>query len=263
MERNNKYPVILVHGFMGYGDEDGVSRFLSGWGFSLTKNAVKYLNKNGYETYGPAVGPINNAWDRTCELYARLVGGTVDYGKAHSERYGHARYGRTYPGILKDWGQEGPHEKINIIGHSFGGPLLKMFAELVYNGSDEEIAGTPPEELSPLFKKEKPQKIHTITTLSGVMNGTTLADLFGERGMKAATWVILMLAAMIGDSSIMKVYDLYFDHWNGLTKAPDKISGKFHGPLWNKEAIRAYAANHIDSVFMEMQTRVAEELNDQ
>ena len=33
MERNNQYPIILVHGFMGYGDEDGVSRFLSGWGF--------------------------------------------------------------------------------------------------------------------------------------------------------------------------------------------------------------------------------------
>ena len=89
MERNNKYPVILVHGFMGYGDEDGVSRFLSGWGFSLTKNAVKYLNKNGYETYGPAVGPINNAWDRTCELYARLS--AVDRHPTHQDDEGSAR----------------------------------------------------------------------------------------------------------------------------------------------------------------------------
>ena len=261
--KNKGYPSLFLAGFLGYGEGTLADKVYHYWGFSIRRDLLKHLREEGYEVYDPHLGPFNSAWDRSCILWAYLMGGTVDFGKVHSEKYGHARYGRTYPGILKDWGQEGPHEKINIIGHSFGGPLLKMFAELVYNGSDEEIAGTPPEELSPLFKKEKPQKIHTITTLSGVMNGTTLADLFGERGMKAATWVILMLAAMIGDSSIMKVYDLYFDHWNGLTKAPDKISGKFHGPLWNKEAIRAYAANHIDSVFMEMQTRVAEELNDQ
>ncbi|MEE1300495.1 MAG: lipase, partial [Acutalibacteraceae bacterium] len=88
MERNNQYPIILVHGFMGYGDEDGVSRFLSGWGFGPGKNAVRHLHKNGFECYGPAVGPINNLWDRSCELYYRLVGGTVDYGKYHSEKYG-------------------------------------------------------------------------------------------------------------------------------------------------------------------------------
>ena len=36
------------------------------------------------------------AWDRACELYARLTGTTVDYGIAHSAEKGHDRFGITY-----------------------------------------------------------------------------------------------------------------------------------------------------------------------
>ncbi|MBQ1544686.1 MAG: hypothetical protein IIZ60_02855 [Clostridia bacterium] len=256
------YPSLFLSGFLGYGEGTLADKYYHYWGFSFRRDLLKHLRKEGYEVYDPGLGPFNSAWDRSCILWAYLMGGTVDFGKVHSEKYGHARYGRTYPGVLKDWGEKGPHEKVNIIGHSFGGPAIKMFAELICNGSDEEIAGTPADELSPLFKKDKPQKIHTITSLSGVMNGTTLADLFGERGMKAATWIVLMLAAMIGDTSVTNLYDLYFDHWDGLTSPPDRLAHKFHGPLYKKDAIRAYAANHIDSVFMEMQTATARELNE-
>ena len=49
----------------------------------------------GIHTVAPSMGPFTSAWDRACEVYAQLVGGTVDYGKAHSEKYGHERYGRT------------------------------------------------------------------------------------------------------------------------------------------------------------------------
>lgn len=256
------YPCLFLAGFLGYGEGTLADKYYHYWGFSFRRDLLKHLREEGYEVYDPGLGPFTSAWDRSCILWAYLMGGTVDFGKVHSEKYGHARFGRTYPGVLKDWGEKGPHEKINIIGHSFGGPAIKMFCELVYNGSDEEIAGTPAEELSPLFMKNKPQKIHTATALSGVMNGTTLADLFGERGMKAATWVVLMLATMIGDTSVMKLYDMFFDHWDGLTSPPDRLAHKFHGPLYKKDAIRAYASNHVDSVFMEMQTATAQKLNE-
>ncbi|MBQ1545809.1 MAG: hypothetical protein IIZ60_08635 [Clostridia bacterium] len=257
MERNNKYPVILVHGFMGYGDEDGVSRFLSGWGFSLTKNAVKYLNKNGYETYGPAVGPINNAWDRTCELYARLVGGTVDYGKAHSERYGHARYGRTYPGILKDWGQPGDHAKIHLVGHSFGAPPSRLFAELLANGSEEERAVTPENELSPLFKGGMGGRIASITTLAGVNNGTTLADFMKVGGSKAFQTGYLMLATLLGDSPfVSQLIDFRLDQWGVMPNTDDhKWHVKLHNPLKYMDKIRRYNENREGGIVFEMQLK--------
>ena len=144
--KNKGYPSLFLAGFLGYGEGTLADKVYHYWGFSIRRDLLKHLREEGYEVYDPHLGPFNSAWDRSCILWAYLMGGTVDFGKVHSEKYGHARYGRTYPGILKDWGQEGPHEKINIIGHSFGGPLLKMFAELVYNGSDEEIAGTAAEE---------------------------------------------------------------------------------------------------------------------
>ena len=49
---------------------------------------------------------MGSAWDRTCELYAQLTGTRVDYGKAHAEKYGHARYGRTYEKpLFPGWGE--------------------------------------------------------------------------------------------------------------------------------------------------------------
>lgn len=63
-------------------------------GFSSLRDI---LNDAGYEVYTPSIGPVASNWDRACELYAYLVGGTVDYGAYHSATNGHARYGRTFP----------------------------------------------------------------------------------------------------------------------------------------------------------------------
>lgn len=64
-----------------------------------TENSNRTKNNNypivlvrGYEVYTATVGPIVSNWDRACELYAYIKGGRVDYGKIHSEKYGHSRY---------------------------------------------------------------------------------------------------------------------------------------------------------------------------
>lgn len=257
---NKSYPIVLVHGFMGFGEAADFYNYYPYWGFGPHRDLKKHLNKRGYEVFAPSVGPFNSAWDRSCILWAYLMGGTVDFGKVHSEKYGHARYGRTYPGVLKDWGEKGAHEKIEIIGHSFGGPTVKAFADLITNGNKEEREGTPADELSPLFAEHKPQKIHTVTTLSGVMNGTTFASLWGEKGMKAATWAAMMIASMIGDTKAMDHYDMYLDHW-GVMPDPKDRTYKYHSPLAYKDGIKAYAANHMDSVAMEMQVETAQAIN--
>ena len=263
MERNNNYPIILVHGFMGYGDEDGVSRFLSGWGFGPGKNAVRHLNNLGFETYAPAVGPINNLWDRACELWTRLVGGTVDYGKYHSELYGHARYGRTYPGILKDWGQPGDHAKIHLVGHSYGGPTARVLAQLLEFGSEEEKACTPEDELSELFKGGKGNRIHSITTLAGVNNGTTLADFMREGGAKGFQAGYLGLVAMLGESPFnSQLIDFHLEQWGVMANPETKKSIYLHSPFSKREEIRNYNKNREGGIVFSMQSKYIHELNE-
>ena len=112
------YPFVFVHGLMGWGERSMLDPIMPYWGMT-TGNLMKYLNSKGYESYAAQVGPLSGAWDRACELYAQLVGGTVDYGAAHSAAKGHDRYGITYEKpLFEGWSAQ---KKINLIGHSFGG----------------------------------------------------------------------------------------------------------------------------------------------
>lgn len=262
MERRNNYPIILVHGFMGYGDEDGLSRFISGWGFSFTKNAVKHLNNCGYECYAPACGPVNNLWDRACELWYHLVGGKVDYGKYHSELYGHKRYGRTYPGVLKDWGTPGDHAKINLVGHSFGGPTARVLAQLLAYGSKEEQECTPEEELSDLFKGGKADWVRSITTLAGVNNGTTLADFMRVGGAKAFQAGYFGIATMLGESPFnSQLIDFHLEQWGIMANPESKKSLYLHSPFSKREEIKNYNKNRRGGIVFEMQEKYIYELN--
>ncbi len=159
------YPFVLVHGFRNMGE--------------AFKQARGILNDLGYEAYAPHVPPYSSLWDRACELYAILLGGTVDYGKAHAEKYGHARFGRTYPGIYPAWGQLGPdgkRKKVYLIAHSFAGPTCRLLMHLLAEGSKEERKATKPEDLSPLFLGGNTDWVACLYTLASPLNGTTLVD---------------------------------------------------------------------------------------
>ena len=73
---------------------------------------VEEIEAAGYECYSASVGPLSSNWDRACELYAQLMGTTVDYGAAHAAKHNHSRYGRTYK---KPLGEEIPGEKLNLL----------------------------------------------------------------------------------------------------------------------------------------------------
>jgi triacylglycerol lipase len=53
------------------------------------------LRKKGFQVFTACVGPFSSNWDRACELYAQIKGGTVFYGTNHSKKYGHDITGRT------------------------------------------------------------------------------------------------------------------------------------------------------------------------
>ncbi len=166
----NNYPIIMVHGLFGWGNDELMGKNYWGGSESLRE---KLINK-GYKVYTPTIGPVSSNWDRACELYAYIKGGTVDYGKEHSNKNGHARYGRTYPGVYPAWGtlsNSNEIQKIHLIGHSMGGQTVRTLVQLLENGSDEEINSTPKENISPLFTGSK-SWVHSVTTIATPHDGS-------------------------------------------------------------------------------------------
>ena len=58
-------------------------------------------------------------------MFYQLKGGKVDYGHAHSTKYGHDRYAETYnTPVYPEWGtldENGQVRKVHLVSHSFGG----------------------------------------------------------------------------------------------------------------------------------------------
>lgn len=168
------YTFVFVHGLSGWGSYDKQNKFLKYWGMR-TGDLLEYLNSNGFNCVSASVAPHGSAWDRACELYAQLTGTVVDYGKEHSERCKHERFGTDYSKnpLIDKWDSE---NKINLIGHSFGGATIRLLSELMANGSEEEQKATENSEISELFTGGKADYINSITALASPHNGTTAYD---------------------------------------------------------------------------------------
>lgn len=66
-----------------------------------------------------------------------------------------------------------------LIGHSFGGATVRVFSELIKNGSQEEIANTDPSELLNFFRGGMGDDLLAVVTLAAPTNGTTAYDMYG------------------------------------------------------------------------------------
>lgn len=206
-EEGNNYPIVLVHGFMGFGRSEMLGYKYWG-GF---EDIEEELNKKGYTTYTASVGPVSSNWDRACELYAYIVGGTVDYGAAHSAKYGHERYGRTFKGIYKDISD---NNKIHLIGHSMGGQTIRTLTQLLSEGSEEE-QNYMQDNLSPLFEGGK-HWVRSVTTISAPNDGTTLSDLLSAK--QFINNMIGTLGSITGGNKLINsLYDFKLDQF-GLEK---------------------------------------------
>ncbi|MEE1320023.1 MAG: hypothetical protein UHM85_00620 [Acutalibacteraceae bacterium] len=170
-EWNTNYKYIFVHGLSGWGSYDSIYKLMPYWGM-FGGDLMEYLRDKGFDCYAASVAPSDSAWDRACELYAQLAGTVVDYGKAHSEKCGHERYGTDFTGraLIDSWSAE---DKINLLGHSFGGATVRLFAHIMENGSQEEVKATPEAELSEFFKGGKGDYIYSVVALAAPHNGTT------------------------------------------------------------------------------------------
>lgn len=209
---NNTYPIIFVHGWMGWGQ--GELGNLHYWGGE--RNLQEELRAKGYEVYTVSVSPVGSNWDRAAELYAIIKGGRVDYGSVHSSVAGHAQFsGKAYPGIYPQWGERNPAtgevKKVHLVGHSMGGSTIRLLTALLENGDAHERAMGG--SVSPLFAGRTDTKgiVESVTAISAPHNGNALVYRMGE--------VVPDFAAFFSYLFNYGSLDLMVDQW-GLTQNP-------------------------------------------
>ncbi|WP_251942725.1 YSIRK-type signal peptide-containing protein [Staphylococcus sp. Marseille-Q5304] len=206
-EYKNEDPIILVHGFNGYTDDNNPIGMTHYWGGDKL-NIREDLESNGYETHEASISAFGSNYDRAIELYYYIKGGTVDYGAAHAAKYGHDRYGKTYEGVYKDWQ---PGQKVHLVAHSMGGQTVRQLEELLRNGSQEEIEYQKEHggEISPLLAGGHDNMVSSITTLATPHNGTLAAD---ELGNEAFIRQVLYDYIKLGSTSASNV-DFGLSQW--------------------------------------------------
>ena len=219
---SNRYPIILVYGFMGFDAKSFVR--LPYWGGAV--DLEKRLWQLGYTVYTARIGPVSSNWDRACELYAAIRGGRVDYGAAHSAGQGHARYGRSYEGLYPEWGEADPAtgepKKVHLVGHSMGGQTSRLLVSLLEEGDAAELecgkegsrrtgrscgSDRPPSEL---FEGGR-SWIASVTSLNTPHDGTTLTSQHRNVG-----FIRRLFAKWLAVSNARRedpMIDLQLDHW--------------------------------------------------
>jgi triacylglycerol lipase len=181
----NNYPVVLVHGFLGFGPDTYPGNSFLYWGGYHDIAARMQLYQGPHAVYTAGVGAISSNWDRAAELYAQIKGGCVDYGATHVVRYGYpgqahkpagkcwaadpANNPNNYPlAFYPQWDAGHP---IHMIGHSQGGTTIRALVQLLEHGSPDGDEGG-----GDLYRGGKTGWIKSVVTISAPHNGTTLRD---------------------------------------------------------------------------------------
>ena len=171
LKAQNDFPIVLIHGFMGWGPDEMGS--YSYWGGK--NDFVKDLEKQGHVVFELSVGPVSSNWERAIEVYYQLKGGQVDYGKKHADKYGIIQKpdGKHFEAVYPEWSYNNP---IHIISHSMGGQTARMLNYLLtqefYEDNNYQV-----KELSLLLGQSQEGMIKSITTIATPHDGTTLTSL--------------------------------------------------------------------------------------
>ncbi|MGH8853352.1 MAG: esterase/lipase family protein [Telluria sp.] len=181
---SNNYPVILVHGFLGFGPETFEQSGFNYWGGYGDIALHMQVYRGPRTVFAAAVGPVSSNWDRAADLYAQIKGGCVDYGATHLRKVGlpgqqqkpsgkcwaadPGNNPNNYPlALYPAWDAQHP---IHLIGHSQGGTTIRALVQLLEHGSlDDEDGHT-------LYAGGKLGWVRSVTTISAPHNGTTFAD---------------------------------------------------------------------------------------
>ncbi len=188
---NTNNPIILVHGFSGWGRDEMLG--YKYWG-GIVLDIEEHLTKQGFLVFSASVGAISSNHDRACELFYQIKGGKVNYGAEHSYKYGHLSSGKTYSGFFPKWDESHP---IHLVGHSMGGQTIRVLTELL--AQDYFKLGTTE------------NWIKSITTISTPHNGTTLATMIRKFSGGLAEEIVAAFLGIVG--SDWKIYNFDMDQW--------------------------------------------------
>ncbi len=203
----NQAPVVLIHGFTGWGRHE-MKGFYYWGGFNDLQEDLKAKN---YKIVTASVGPLSSNYDRAVELYAQLKGSCADYGEFHAKKYGHARFGKCYQTpLLSQWNEQ---NKIHLIGHSQGGQTIRALVKLLKEGSIEEKTYYQ-RERSDLFSGNK-DWVLSLTTVSTPNNGTSLTNIL-DAFIPTLQSLFSYFSAIVSIKQ-NSFYDFKLEHW-GLAK---------------------------------------------
>ncbi len=247
----NNYPIILVNGMAGI-ERDKLFGLKYYGGVNDIQNI---LNNKGFKTFSAFTGPFSSNWDQAIEIYYYIKGGTVDYGAAHSKKFGHERFGTTYDGIYPDW--DGIN-KVHFVGFSTGGTATRLLDELLRYGDEDEIAyfkEHPKEGISPLFQDSKRKWIHSITSLATAHNGSTAFEIYDKNPISLKQFILNIAAISEYVYASPVLYDYKMGQWGIRRKLNESffayMNRIYSSNIWNSE----------DTCFNDLQRKGAEELN--
>ncbi|MCU0847698.1 MAG: hypothetical protein MUD12_07405 [Spirochaetes bacterium] len=280
---NNEYPVVLLHGFLGWGRDEmgGRNGYFHMGGYHDMQELIK---ASGSDCYTAVVGPFSSNWDRTCELYAQLKGLRTDYGIIHSIKHNHKRYGKDWRGnaLLEKWGEPGKNKKIHIITHSYGAQTSRTLAQLLATGhtvvedkdnyennktfydkynSDPNVDPEKKGPISRLFDgTEKKDMIQSITTVSGTNNGTTLPNNWRRNGIISILEVVVTLFGTIEHELYVNFYDFKVQHFGIFSdRLPDENTMEYTERM--KILINGFITKGRDNVAWDISPEGAREVN--
>jgi len=235
----NSAPIILVHGFLGYGRTE-----MNGykyWGGDIDLQTVLSAEYSNQQIYTVATGPVSSSWERAVEIFYQIKGGCVDYGATHAKTYGilekpenYYHNGRTcFPGFYPQWDAKHP---VHLISHSMGGQDSKMLVQMLAANGAPLNPGLFPYATSAAW-------VTSVTTISTPNDGTTLTyDIQNTLGFINEYIAGLAIAAEADGNSIDNLLDFKLDQWKITPKQP-------------KESFFAYLARVESSKLFQNYTR--------
>jgi triacylglycerol lipase len=229
----NNAPVILVHGFAGFGRSEMLG--YKYWG-GLTDLEVQLQSRYSDQLVRTAVmGPFSSNWDRAVELFYQIKGGCVDYGMLHANAAGHLRRpedffhnGRTcYPGLYREWDANHP---VHLVSHSMGGQTARMLVQLLTGNGAPSNPGLFAYATSAAWVK-------SVTTIAAPNDGTTLS-------YRVVDWVPVVqqlvagIAGVAGATGANNIYDFKLDQWyigpqTSSESFTDYTNRVMSWPLWD------------------------------
>ncbi len=240
-------PVILVHGFAGWGPQElGEYRY---WGGRHDIAAI--LREAGCTVHTATVGALSSNWDRAIELFYQIKGGQVDYGAEHSRMYGHLQRPEGYfydEPFYPEWDAEHP---VHLVGHSMGGQTVRMLSAL--------LAGRSPEFQNVLRDTDNrsftPGEgwIKSVITISTPHCGSALFDL-QDNPLVTAVMVLQIAGISAADRLPAELYSFDLDQWNLTVEEDETLTAYL-------ERIMETLGDTMDFSIRELSTHGAERFN--